>query len=323
MSIIIEKLNYIYNHKTPFYKQALSDIDLIIEDGEFLGIIGHTGSGKSTLVQHLNALIKPTSGKIIIDGQDITQKGVDLKQLRGMVGMVFQYPEYQLFAETVFDDVAFGIKNFYKADKKRSKRQKKANSDESMLTPELLEQLVKDAIDLVGLDYEQVKDKSPFELSGGQKRRVAIAGVVATKPKVLILDEPTAGLDPQGKQEVLKLIHRLKADCSPTVIMISHDMNEIARNCTRVAVLSEGKIVSLSTPEQLFKDYDSVIKVGMDVPDAVKILAGLNKCGIRTEGISFSAAELADIIYSAVKGGKASKSGVQPGDTGNTERGDS
>ena len=292
MSIVIKNLDYIYNENTPFSHKALSDVNLTIEDGDFFGIIGHTGSGKSTLIQHFNALIKVQKGEILINGVNPAEKGVNLKLLRSEVGMVFQYPEYQLFAETVYEDVAFGLRNFNKS--KYTKKEYK-NINKEKLECEI-EQNVKQAIEMVGLDYEKVKDSSPFDLSGGQKRRVAIAGVIVTKPKILILDEPTAGLDPRGKKEILALLHELKKSCSHTIVMISHDMNEIAKNCTKIAVIKKGKIVCVKTPQEIFSNDILIKDTKMDIPESVKLKKMLEQKGFIFDYTPFSSNEMADEI---------------------------
>lgn len=299
MPIIIKDLNYVYNPKSPFSKQALKNINLSIEDGEFFGIIGHTGSGKSTLIQHLNALIKPASGSIFVNEFDLTDKKTDFNKLRSEVGMVFQYPEYQLFAETVHDDVAFGIKNFF--CKGGKKKEGKPGAECANLSPQEITDMVRSAVTLVGLDYEKVKDKSPFELSGGQKRRVAIAGVIATRPKILVLDEPTAGLDPQGKKDILKLVHHLKAVSIPTIIMISHDMNEIAQNCTRIAVIKEGEIACVLPPQELFSDIKFIQDIGMDVPETVRLTHMLKAKGLSIGQTVFTAKELSLLIAQVLR----------------------
>ena len=260
MSIEIESLSFTYSPKTPFEHKALDDFSLTVSDGEFLGIIGPTGSGKSTLIQHINGLIKLTSGKITVDGIELHKKP-DLKKLRSTVGMVFQYPEYQLFDETVAKDVAFGPKNLG-------------------LKKEEIEVRVKEAIETVGLNYEEMKDRSPFELSGGQKRRVAIAGVIAMRPKILILDEPTAGLDPVGRIEMFSLIKNLKATTSPTVIMVSHNMDEISAVSSKIAVLYKGKLELYLPPDELFSHSDRLKEIGLDIPTAVKINNQLRERGI-------------------------------------------
>ena len=262
MSIIVKDLNFVYSPKSPFEKHALIDVNLTVEEGDFLAIIGHTGSGKSTFVQHLNGLVKLQSGTIIVDGIDLSQKKIDYKKLRGTVGMVFQYPEYQLFADTVYDDVAFGPKNL-----KLSKQE--------------IDERVKEAIKLVGLDFDYVNQKSPFELSGGEKRRVALAGVLAMRPKILVLDEPTAGLDPQGKKEILDLVTTLHKTMTPTIIMINHDMDEVARYANKVAVFDMGSVKYLLKPEQLAQKQDELVNMGLDIPTLAKL-----KNSLATKGIS-------------------------------------
>lgn len=283
--IDIKNLTFTYSKKSPFATKALSGIDLHIDEGEFFGIIGHTGSGKSTLVQHLNALIKlpqaekkyrkkrvkkgqepPILPEIKIGQYDLTQKKCDFRMLRSDVGMVFQYPEYQLFAESVFADVAFGLKNFKKG-----------------LTPEQIEEAVRSSIEMVGLNYDEIKDKSPFDLSGGQKRRVAIAGVIVTRPKILILDEPAAGLDPLGKREIIALLHKLHKEWCKTVIIVSHDMDEVAENCTRAVVISEGQAVMCDSPAKLFSHGEILRGLGLDVPLTSKLCEELAKNGISIE----------------------------------------
>ena len=277
--IDIRNLTFTYSKKSPFATKALNGINLHIDEGEFFGVIGHTGSGKSTLVQHLNALIKlpqaekkyrkkrvkrgqtpPVLPEITIGKYDLSQKKCDFRMLRADVGMVFQYPEYQLFAETVFADVAFGLKNFKKG-----------------LTDEQIEEAVKSSIEMVGLDYMEIKDKSPFDLSGGQKRRVAIAGVIVTRPKILILDEPAAGLDPLGKRDIIALLHKLHREWCKTVIIVSHDMDEIAENCTKAVVISEGQAVMCDSPAKLFSRGDVLRNLGLDVPLTSKICEELAK----------------------------------------------
>lgn len=260
MSILIEGLSYTYSKGTPYEHKALDNVNLEIREGEFLGIIGHTGSGKSTLIQHLNGLIRAEEGRLEVCGTDMRAKKPDYKAVRRQVGLVFQYPEYQLFAETVREDVAFGPKNLGIPDAE-------------------IEDRVRDALTLVGLDYDEVKNKSPFDLSGGQKRRVAIAGVIAMKPSVLILDEPTAGLDPLGKHDILELVKSLQRTCSPTVVMISHNMDEIADISDRIAVMKDGHIVACLPPEELFSREDLVALTG-SVPSSVKIAKLLKERGV-------------------------------------------
>lgn len=247
MMMKINDLNYIYNPNTPFEQKALDGVNVEIGKGEFIGLIGHTGSGKSTLVQHLNGLMKPTSGNIIIDGEDITGKDVNLRLIRQKVGLVFQYPEHQLFEETIYKDIAFGPKNLG-------------------LDEDEIEERVKDSMELVGLDYESLKDRSPFELSGGQKRRVAIAGVVAMKPQILILDEPTAGLDPKGRDEILGEIQKLYIKNKITIILVSHSMEDIAKLVDRILVMHKGRIAMDDTTIEVFKRADELKSMGLGVP---------------------------------------------------------
>lgn len=285
MRIVAEHLSYVYNARSPFATAALKDVSLTIEEGEFFGIIGHTGSGKSTFVQHLNGLIRLPSSlkrykkKKLKKGQlsppetvlkvgdiDLGDKKTDFRALRKHVGMVFQYPEYQLFAETVKEDVAFGLKNFSKG-----------------LSDEETERAVKAAVEVVGLDYEALKDKSPFELSGGQKRRVAIAGVIVTRPEVLVLDEPAAGLDPLGKREVMGLLHKLHREWCKTVVIVSHDMDEISENCTRAAVFADGCVRYVLPPRELFRHAAELGEMGLDVPLTAKLCAQLEEAGVHVD----------------------------------------
>ena len=283
MRIQAEHLSYTYNAKSPFAVAALKDVSLTVEEGDFFGIIGRTGSGKSTFVQHLNGLIRlpsslkrrykqkvkrgevpPPLPKLTVGEFDLADRKTDFRALRAKVGMVFQYPEYQLFAETVASDVAYGYKNF--AEKKP--------------TDEEVETAVRAALEIVGLNYDEIKEKSPFDLSGGQKRRVAIAGVIVTRPEILVLDEPAAGLDPLGKREVMELLHKLHRDWCKTVIIVSHDMDEIAENCNRAAVFSEGKVVSVLPPAELFEKSEELLSLGLDVPLTAKLTAALKEYGI-------------------------------------------
>lgn len=266
MQIVAKGLTYTYDAKSPFASQALRGVDLTIEEGEFFGIIGHTGSGKSTFVQHLNALIRLTGGSLTVGEFDLASKKCDLRALRSKVGMVFQYPEYQLFAETVEKDVAFGLKNFHRE-----------------LTEEERVAAVREALETVGLDFEAVREQSPFELSGGQKRRVAIAGVIVTKPEVLILDEPAAGLDPLGKKELMDLLHAIHGSWCRTVVIVSHDMDEVAENCTRAAVFEGGRVVMCGAPAELFRRADQLIEMGLDVPTTAHCARILRSRGIDVE----------------------------------------
>lgn len=253
MIMKIQNLNYIYNPNTPFEKHALNNINLEINQGEFIGLIGHTGSGKSTLVQHLNGLMKPTSGDIIVEGINITEKGANLKQVRQKVGLVFQYPEHQLFEETIYKDIAFGPKNLGLSEEEVNVR-------------------VKESMELVGLDFEELKDRSPFELSGGQKRRVAIAGVIAMKPNILVLDEPTAGLDPSGRDEILGEVQKLYEKEGITIILVSHSMEDVAKLVDRILVMHRGKLVIDDTTREVFKRSDELEKMGLGVPQITKFM---------------------------------------------------
>ncbi len=252
MDIIAKELTFSYNKSAKFAVMALDKINLTIKEGEFYGVIGHTGSGKSTFIQHINALLPVQEGSLLVGDYDLSKKDKKakkgLKNFRRNVGMVFQYPEYQLFAETVKEDVAFGIRNFLNLDAEKT------------------EEKVKTAIETVGLNYEEIKDKSPFELSGGQKRRIAIAGVIAVEPEILVLDEPCAGLDPQGKSELWKMLHALHGDKVKTIIVVSHDMNDVVEQCTSAVLFKGGKIVAVGTPKELFSDIDLIVDSGLEVP---------------------------------------------------------
>ena len=252
MSISVRNLNYIYNPGMPGETVALNDVSFDVADGTILGIIGHTGSGKSTLLQHLNGLIKPTSGEVYINGECITDGKVKMTDIRRKVGLVFQYPEYQLFEETVRKDVAFGPKNLGLDEEEQEAR-------------------VKKAIGLVGLDYEEIKDLSPFELSGGMKRRVAIAGVIAMDPKILILDEPTAGLDPSAHRDILAMVRRIHDEMGIILIFVSHNMGDIAEMSDRVMVMSDGKVALEGTPAEVFSQSDRLAEMGLGAPPAREI----------------------------------------------------
>lgn len=261
MSIIIEKLNHIYDIGSPFETNALNSISLEIEKGDFVGLIGHTGSGKSTLIQHMNGLLKPTSGKILINGFDITSSKAKLSEIRKKVGLVFQYPEYQLFEETVEKDVAFGPNNLG-------------------IEPEEVTRRVKESLEMVGLDFDEIRGKSPFELSGGQKRRVAIAGVIAMKPEVLILDEPTAGLDPKGRDEILEQILALHAKQGITVILVSHSMEDIARYVRKIFVMDGGSMVLAGDPAEVFSHVEQLEAIGLAAPQVTYVAKALAAKGI-------------------------------------------
>ena len=261
MPIEVRHLTHTYSQGSAFQATAIMDVNLTIQDGEFIGVIGHTGSGKSTLVQHLNGLLTPTSGQVLIDGEDMNQKGVDRRRIRQKVGLVFQYPEYQLFEETIAKDIAFGPKNLG-------------------LSPEEVDRRVRRAMEWVHLDYDRYAQRSPFELSGGQMRRVAIAGVLAMESKVLILDEPTAGLDPRGRDRILDMVKQLHAQGGVTVITVSHSMDDISRLATRLIVMNKGRLVADGTPRELFRQVGMMESVGLGVPQATKLCALLRKRGI-------------------------------------------
>ncbi len=274
MSITIENLSFIYNPNSPTKTDALKDVTLNINKGDFFGIIGHTGSGKSTLIQHFNALIMPQSGKLKVAGIDVEKGSKELKLLRAKCGMVFQYPEYQLFGETVEEDIAFGLVNFFG---------KKTEKNPNGLSDEEITGRVKEAMRLVGLPYKDFAKRSPFQLSGGQKRRVAIAGIIVTKPEILVLDEPSSGLDPKGKQEILRLVRELKETTSDTIIMISHDMDEIAENCNRVAVMANGQLEMVDEPKELFKNEKRLQELSLDIPIIAKVRNVLLSKGIEVD----------------------------------------
>ena len=261
MSVIkTENLTYTYSIGTPFEKTAVDSVNLDIEEGELVGIIGHTGSGKSTLIQHLNGLVKPTAGKVYIDGQDIWDKNCKIRDIRFKVGLVFQYPEYQIFEETVYKDIAFGPKNMGLDDEEIDRR-------------------INEISDLVGLHKENLQ-KSPFELSGGQKRRVAIAGVMAMEPKVLILDEPTAGLDPKGRDKILGQIKEYHQHTKSTVLLVSHSMEDVAKNATKILVMNNSKLFCYEETPDVFKKADELTKMGLAVPQITRVFNRLKQSGI-------------------------------------------
>lgn len=260
MSIKVSSLNHIYGQGTAFEQYALKNVSFEIHSGEFVGIIGHTGSGKSTLIQHLDGLIKATSGDILYNGDNIYGQGYSMKKLRSKVGLVFQYPEHQLFEVDVFSDVCFGPKN-------------------QGLSKEAVEERAKEALGLVGLD-ESFYKQSPFELSGGQKRRVAIAGVLAMKPEVLILDEPTAGLDPRGRDEILNQLEKLQRDQGLTVILVSHSMEDIAKYVDRILVMNQGEVVFDAAPKEVFKHYKELEAMGLAAPQITYIVHALQDHGV-------------------------------------------
>ncbi|MBS5950902.1 MAG: energy-coupling factor transporter ATPase [Clostridium sp.] len=273
MSIKIENLVHVYMPKSPFEKVALDDVNIEIKEGEFVALIGHTGSGKSTLIQHMNGLLKPSSGRIIVDGVDITKDGVKLTDIRKKVGLVFQYPEYQLFEETIEKDIEYGPRNLG-------------------LDQEEITRRVKRSMEMVGLDYETYRDKSPFDLSGGQKRRVAIAGVVAMEPKVLILDEPTAGLDPKGRDDILAQIKTLHDNYKMTIVLVSHSMEDVGKLAERIIVMNKGKVQLEGTPAEVFKEVDTLESIGLAVPQVTYLMRAL-----RAKGFNVS-----DEVYTISKG---------------------
>lgn len=272
----IEHLTHTYSAGTPFQRSAVDDMNLSMMDGEFLGIIGHTGSGKSTLIQHLNGLLKPTSGRILLQGRDIWADPKKIRDVRFQVGLVFQYPEYQLFEETVYKDIAFGPKNM--------------GLDEADI-----DRRVRDAAAFVGLT-EAMLDKSPFELSGGQKRRVAIAGVIAMEPTVLVLDEPTAGLDPRGRDDILARIQDYHRAKNASVVLVSHSMEEIARNVDRIVVLSDSHVFMEGTPRQVFARADELEQVGLDIPQVTKVALALRRRGLPVDTAVYTVEALRDAL---------------------------
>ena len=276
--IRIENLTHTYGEGTPFRRSAVENLSLDIYRGEFLGLIGHTGSGKSTLIQHLNGLLKPTGGRMLLDGEDIWVDPKKIRSVRFRVGLVFQYPEYQLFEETVYKDISFGPKNMGLDEKEVDRR-------------------VREAAYFVGLRDDQL-DKSPFELSGGQKRRVAIAGVIAMEPKVLILDEPTAGLDPRGREAILAQIRAYHQKRGTTVILVSHSMEEIACNVDRILVLRGSHVYMDGTPHQVFRRASDLEEVGLDVPQATKIALALRRMGLNIDTAVYTVDELEQALLS-------------------------
>lgn len=283
MSIKLEAVYHTYQPNSPYEFQALNNINLEIREGEFVGLIGHTGSGKSTLIQHFNGLLKPTSGKVSVDGVDISAKGVKLKEIRQKVGMVFQYPEHQLFEETVFADIAFGPKNLNLPQDKITKRVKKAMA-------------------MVELDYDRYKDSSPFVLSGGEKRRVAIAGVLAMNPKYLVLDEPTAGLDPRGRDEILEQVRYLHKSAGLTVILVSHSMDDVARLADRLVVINHGEIVYNDSTRTVFKEYRALQEIGLDIPTVGRLMLHLQEKGWPVRSDILTIDEAREEILRAVRG---------------------
>ena len=285
MPIVIEGLSYVYMSGGPYETRALDNVSLTIGDGEFVGLIGHTGSGKSTLVQHLNGLLMPTSGRIFVDGLDVADKNTDRRAIRRKVGLVFQYPENQLFEETVAKDIAFGPRNL--------------GLDEAEI-----DRRVKDAMRRVALDYGELAERSVFELSGGQMRRVAIAGVLAMEPRVLVLDEPCAGLDPRGREEILGLISSLHAESGATIVMVSHSMDDVASLAERVIVMDHGKVAMDGAPREVFSRGEELRAIGLDVPQAVELAQRLRARGLSVPQGTYRIEEIREAILGLIgKGG--------------------
>ena len=276
MSIKCENLTYIYSPQTPFEKKALDNINLTVNDGDFVGLIGHTGSGKSTLIQTFNGLIKPTYGKVFVDGEDITKKECNLTKIRGKVGIVFQYPEYQLFEETVYKDIAYGPKNLGMSDEETDAK-------------------IKEVAEMVGLDKKTL-DKSPFEISGGQKRRVAIAGVLAMNPKTLILDEPTAGLDPVGRDEILSQIKKIHEQNGTTVILVTHSMEDIAKIADSIVVMHDGNLMMHESVSKVFSNPEFLVKIGLNVPQINMVVNKLREKNIDLGSDIFTVSDAANAI---------------------------
>ena len=278
MSIEVKDITYTYMKNTPFERTALRHVSLTLEEGSFMAVAGHTGSGKSTLMQHLNGLLQPTSGEILVDGVSIAGKSPAARAARSKVGMVFQYPEHQLFEETVAADIAFGPKNMG-------------------LSAEKIGQRVREAMEFVGLDYEKYHTRSPFQLSGGQMRRAAIAGVIAMQPKYLVLDEPMAGLDPRGRHEILALIESLRRDFGTGIVMVSHSMDDVAMFADRIAVLDKGSLFMVDTPEAVFSHSAELLNMGLNLPQATQLVRALRERGVAIEQDYFRMDELAqDLI---------------------------
>ena len=286
MPIEVSHLTHCYSEGSALRTVALDDVSFRIENGEFVGIIGHTGSGKSTLVQHLNGLLKPTSGQVLVDGEDLNGEHVNRRALRQRIGLVFQYPEYQLFEETVAKDIAFGPKN-------------------QGLSAAEIDERVRYAMECVHLDYQKYAERSPFDLSGGQKRRAAIAGVLAMKPSVLILDEPTAGLDPRGRDRILGMLEELHARENVTILMVSHSMDDMARLASRLIVMSDGKVVADGTPREIFMQEEMMTSIGLDIPEAARLCARLRAKGYDRPADLFRPEQLKEQLLRIWKEGSA------------------
>ena len=281
----VKHLTHTYGVGKPFERSAVEDMSFEVERGEFLGIIGHTGSGKSTLIQHLNGLLKPTSGQILLNGRDIWEDPKKIRSVRFQVGLVFQYPEYQLFEETVYKDIAFGPANMGK-------------------TGDELDRCVREAAKLVGIRDDQL-DKSPFELSGGQKRRVALAGVIAMEPTVLILDEPSAGLDPAGRENLLANIRDIHRNRGTTILMVSHSMDEVAQNVDRILVLKSAHVLMSGTPKEVFARADELLSAGLDVPQVTRVAMRLRQQGLPIDPAVYTVQDLEKELLAVRKGGAA------------------
>ena len=284
MPIVIENMSHVYQPGSPFKADALTDISLTIEDGELLALIGHTGSGKSTLAQHLNGLLQPTSGRILVNGQDINEKGANRRALRQQVGLLFQYAEYQLFEETVRRDIAFGPRNMG-------------------LSEEEIAQRVAQAAEYLGLS-EALLDRSPFDLSGGEKRRAAIAGVLAMQPKVLVLDEPTAGLDPRGRRELLQVVRDYHKKENNTVLFVSHSMDDVARFSDRVLVMNEGEVFCFEKADEVFRHAAELREMGLNIPAVTEMMLHLRDSGVDVDTAVYTAEAAADALVSLLKGGE-------------------
>jgi energy-coupling factor transport system ATP-binding protein len=283
MPVKMEKVTHIYMQGGPFEATAIFDVDLEIQDGEFLGLIGHTGSGKSTLIQHLNGLLKPTQGTVIVNETRIDKDSKNLKSVRQQVGLVFQYPEHQLFEETVEKDIAFGPKNLG-------------------LPQEEVNNRVREALQLVGLPFDEIKDRSPFELSGGQRRRVAIAGVLAMKPDILILDEPTAGLDPRGREEIFSEIQTLHREKKFTIVLVSHSMEDVARLVDRIIVMNKGQVALTGTPKEVFARADELKQMGLDVPQITSLMTRLRERGMDVPTDIYTLEQANDVLRKVLEG---------------------
>ena len=284
MSVQVKNIFHTYNKGNPDAKIALRDVNFSINEGEILGVIGHTGSGKSTMLQHLNGLLKPESGQIIIGDIDITDEKVKMTEIRKRVGLVFQYPEYQLFEETVAKDVAFGPKNLGMPD-------------------EEIDITVRKSLEMVGLSYDEIADRSPFELSGGQKRRVAIAGVIAMKPEVLILDEPTSGLDPYAHQEVLNMIRKIHKESTGIIIFVSHNMRDVANMSDKVLVMDRGSVVAFDTPDEIFKKRDMLRNIGLSTTPSAVLFDKLDERGIHIESDAVRIDDVGEALFGYLTGG--------------------